>query len=59
MFHNFEKEALMVLSRQDIEDICVMYRDAKDKELQITIISELYLISAKEVKKILSDSYGY
>ncbi len=49
----------MVLSRQDIEDICVMYRDAKDKELQITIISELYLISAKEVKKILSDSYGY
>lgn len=43
------------LTRQDKLDICKSYREAKSKDDQIGILSELYLVTHEEIRQILMD----
>lgn len=43
------------LTRQDKLDICKSYREAKSKDNQIGILSELYLVPQEEIRQILKD----
>ncbi len=47
-----------MVSEKDKAQITMMYRQAADKRSQIKILSELYLISQKEVFEILKEA-GY
>lgn len=43
------------LTRQDKLDICKSYREAKNKDAQIGIMSDLYLVTHEEIRQILMD----
>ena len=43
------------LTRQDKLDICKSYREAKNKDAQIGIMSDLYLVTREEIRQILMD----
>ena len=46
----------MAVNNIERGEICAMYRQAADKRAQIKILSELYLISRKEVAEIVHDA---
>ena len=43
------------LTRQDKLDICKSYREAKRKDSQIGVLSDLYLVTREEIRQILMD----
>lgn len=48
-----------MLTSAERDDICRSYREAKNKELQIDILRDLYLTSKEEIIEVLTESGDY